>query len=146
MVVAGGFKSAQRARQSLKIILLIMLFIGLFWFIDFGAVMQVLSQAETILVLTGLALIFPAEFLNAIQLRILAKRQNINHNVWQLFAINLSIKFYLLFLPGAIVGSGICWYKLSQPGGKHARPWQPWHLTAYLKLSSWLCWVWGSGL
>ena len=116
----GDSKSAQRARQSLKIILLIVLFIGLFWFIDFGAVMQVLSQAETILVLTGLALIFPAEFLNAIQLRILAKRQNINHNVWQLFAINLSIKFYLLFLPGAIVGSGIRWYKLSQPGGKHA--------------------------
>ena len=61
-LLRGDTKSAQRARQSLKIILLIVLFIGLFWFIDFGAVMQVLSQAETILVLTGLALIFLAEF------------------------------------------------------------------------------------
>jgi len=116
----GDSKSARRARQSIKILLVVVLFIGLFWFIDFRAVMRVLSQAETVLVLTGLALIFPAEFLNAIQLRILAKRQNINHSVWQLFVINLSIKFYLLFLPGAIVGSGIRWYKLSHPGGKHA--------------------------
>lgn len=116
----GETKSAHRAKQTLKLTLLLVLFAGLFWFIDFRSVLQVLSQAEVGLVAAGLLIVFPAEFLNAMQLWYLTKRQNIPHNVWRLFTINLGIKFYLLFLPGAIVGSGLRWYKLSQPGGRRA--------------------------
>lgn len=112
--------TAHQARQILKISILVLLFIGLFWFVDFREVLGVLSQADPLLLIIGLLLVFPAEFLNAVQLKFLVRRQNIQFNVFQLFAINLSIKFYLLFLPGAIVGSGIRWYKLSQPQGKRA--------------------------
>jgi uncharacterized protein (TIRG00374 family) len=112
--------TAHQARQILKATILIILFVGLFWFVDFREVLGVLSQADPLLVVIGLLLVFPAEFLNAVQLKFLVRRQNIQFNVFQLYAINLSIKFYLLFLPGALVGSGIRWYKLSQPEGKRA--------------------------
>ena len=112
--------TANQIRQLLKISVLIILFIGLFWFVDFRAVVGVIARADPILLVIGLLLVFPAEFLNAVQLKFLVRRQNIHFKVFQLFAINLSIKFYLLFLPGAIVGSGIRWYKLSQPEGKRA--------------------------
>jgi uncharacterized protein (TIRG00374 family) len=35
---------------------------------------------------------------------------------FELFKVNLSVKFYLLFLPGAIVGSGIRWAKVTSEG------------------------------
>jgi uncharacterized protein (TIRG00374 family) len=113
-------KTALQIRQILKILFIALLFLGLFWFVDFKAVLGVLTRADPWLVVIGLLLVFPAEFLNAVQLKFLVRRQKILFNVFQLYAINLSIKFYLLFLPGAIVGSGIRWYKLSQPQGKRA--------------------------
>jgi uncharacterized protein (TIRG00374 family) len=61
---------------------------------------------------------FVINILRSVQLALLAWKQNIPLSLWRLIVIDLNIKFYLLFMPGDLVGSGIRWYRLSQPNGK----------------------------
>ncbi len=112
--------SARRARWVLKIVLVLLLLIALFWVVDFGEVIHALATADPLFLIIGFALTFLRVFLSAVQLMILVRKQGINLGVGQIIYINLSVKFYLLFLPGDLVGSGIRWYKLSQPSGKRA--------------------------
>ncbi len=112
--------SARRARWVLKIVLVLLLLIALFWVVDFREVIHALATADPLFLIIGFALTFLRVFLSAVQLMILVRKQGINLGVGQIIYINLSVKFYLLFLPGDLVGSGIRWYKLSQPSGKRA--------------------------
>jgi len=112
--------SARRTRWVLKIALVFLLLIALFWVVDFWEVIHALATADPLFLIIGFALTFLRVYLTAVQLMILVRKQGINLGVDQIIYINLSVKFYLLFLPGDLVGSGIRWYKLSQPSGKRA--------------------------
>jgi len=112
--------SARRARWVLKIVLVLLLLVALFWVIDFGEVIHTLTTADPLFLLIGIALTFLRVYVTAVQLLILVRKQGINLGVGQIIFINLSVKFYQLFLPGDLIGSGIRWYKLSQPSGKRA--------------------------
>jgi uncharacterized protein (TIRG00374 family) len=52
-------------------------------------------------------------------LGLLTRKQGLAISYNRLFAVNLMVKFYMLFLPGAMIGSGIRWAKIS-PSGKSA--------------------------
>ncbi|MBN1147696.1 MAG: flippase-like domain-containing protein [Anaerolineales bacterium] len=118
-LVKGATPAAQRTRLLLKILFFVILFSLLFWIVPIEKVLRALLEADPKYLLLGLFLGFLVTYLRTIQLAILAWKQGIKLSINKLLAINLSIKFYMLFTPGEFVGSGLRWYKLAQPEGKH---------------------------
>ncbi len=112
--------SARLARQRVKIVFLVFLFVALFWLIPFNRVVQAILGASLPLLLLGLLIQIPSTFLNALQLKLLIQKQGITLGILQVWMINLAIKFYTLFMQGTLAASGIRWYKLSQKDNKPA--------------------------
>ena len=111
--------SKRRVVQTFKFFILICLFIGLFWIIPIADVFQIIKSANSFLLVIGIALGLPKIYINSVMLGILIKKQSMSISYNRLFAVNLMVKFYMLFLPGAMIGSGIRWAKIS-PSGKSA--------------------------
>jgi uncharacterized protein (TIRG00374 family) len=111
---------ARRTRAFVKLALLIGLFVALFWVIPVEQVIQALLNADPGLLATGMALGFLSTALTAVEMKPLTKNQGIEHGVLSILAINLAVKFYSQFMPTSLVGSGLRWYRLSQPGRKIA--------------------------
>lgn len=116
----GTTLTARRVRRAIKIFFLIALFIVLFWIVPIRDVIYALLNADPLYIFLGLILVFPVVFLGAVQLKLLIRRLGISLSVLQILGINLTIKFYMLFMPNAFVGSGLRWYKFSKPDGKTA--------------------------
>ena len=116
----GTTPGAQRARQWSKILFLLALFMGLFWVVPFEQVIAAILKADVRFFLIGLLFSFVSTLLNAAELIPLLRKQAIQHRIDQVLVINLAVKFYSLFMPSSIVGSGLRWYRLSQPNGKTA--------------------------
>lgn len=112
--------TAQRARQATKAIIIIALFVVLFWIVPIQDVLTALITAEPVYLLAGLLLSLPVSYLTAVELAILVRKQGITHGIGKVFVINMAVKFYTLVTPGTIVGSGVRWYRLAQPGNKVA--------------------------
>lgn len=112
--------AAQRARKTVKLLVLLALLIALFWIVPFGDAIQALLVADPGLTMVGVFLGLIAAFLTAVEMTPLTRHQGIPHSVSEIFGINLAIKFYSQFSPTTLVGSGIRWYRLAQPGGKTA--------------------------
>ncbi len=86
----------------------------LFYLIPFGSVIEVLSKAEPIPVLGGVALMCVMQLAIADRLRRLCDAHGHNWSTWQILQINLATRFYGLFLPGGnFTGIAIRFYKLS---------------------------------
>jgi uncharacterized protein (TIRG00374 family) len=111
---------AQRARSVVKLAFVISLFVILFWLVPIEQVLQALLNADPTLLVVGMLFGFISTALTAVEMRPLAKNQGLQHGVLSILAINLAVKFYNQFLPTSLVGSGIRWYRLSQPGNKIA--------------------------
>lgn len=109
---------AKRVRQIFRFGLVLVLFFILYWFIDFNEILEVLSSANLYYVVAGYLVYVISIYLTALQFQLLAKQEDINLTLNQIVAINLSIMFYLIFLPGTFLGSGLRWYKVSQAQGK----------------------------
>jgi uncharacterized protein (TIRG00374 family) len=109
----------RRVVQAIKFGILICLFIGLFWIVPIADVLQVIKSANPALLLVGIALGLPKVYLNSVMLGLLTQKQGLRISYNRLFAVNMMVKFYMLFLPGAMIGSGIRWAKIS-PSGKSA--------------------------
>jgi len=116
----GVTPAAKRIRRAIKIMFLIALFIVFFYIVPVRDVYNALINADPLYVGFGLILAFPVMFLGAVQLKLLIRRLHISLNVFQIWAINLAIKFYMIFMPNAFVGSGLRWYRFAQPDGKPA--------------------------
>jgi uncharacterized protein (TIRG00374 family) len=116
----GTTTTGRRIRRLIKILFFIILFVALFWVVPIKEVFYALLSADPLYVLIGWLLVFPVVYLGAVQLKILTRKSGIELSVFQLLAVNLSIKFYMLFVPNAFVGSGMRWYKLSKPAGQTA--------------------------
>jgi hypothetical protein len=112
--------TAQRTRSAVKLAIVIGLFVILFWIVPIEQVLQALLSADPRLLVVGMILGFVSTVLTAVEIRPLAKNQGLQHGVLSILAINLAVKFYNQFLPTSLVGSGIRWYRLSQPGNKVA--------------------------
>ena len=111
--------SKRRVVQGLKFIFILCLFAGLFWIIPLADVLQVIKSANSFLLVIGITLGLPNIYLNSARLGMLTRKQGLAITINRLFIVNLMVKFYLLFLPGTLVGSGIRWAKIS-PSGKSA--------------------------
>lgn len=103
----------QKAFHYLKISLVVLLFLALFFVIPVGDVLHVLKAADLRYFAAGVVLGLIHIYLKSISLGFLTRTQGMTVSVHRLFFINLIVKFYLLFLPGAVLGSGIRWGKIT---------------------------------
>jgi uncharacterized protein (TIRG00374 family) len=117
---ASKTPGAQRARRLVKLLVLLVLFAAIFWMVPLKDVVQAIRAADPALLAVGMGLGFVSMFLSAVELEPLTRNQGIRHNFGRILLINLSVKFYTQFMPTTLVGSGIRWYRLAQPGGKVA--------------------------
>jgi len=116
----GSTPDAMRARRTIKILLLLALFVGLFWIVPVKDVLSALASTNLEYLAIGLFFVLISFSLTAVEMMPLIRQQGIMHSISKVFAINLAAKFYSLFAPGTIVAGGIKWYRLAQPGGKTA--------------------------
>lgn len=112
---------ARRTRSAVKLAIVIGLFVILFWIVPIQQVIQALLSADPALLVAGMVLGLVSTALTAVEMRPLVKNQGLQHGVISILAINLAVKFYSQFMPTSLVGSGIRWYRLSQPGNKVAQ-------------------------
>lgn len=111
---------AQAARRTAKLLFLVALFAGIFWMIPIQDVIGAMLAADPALLAAGMGLGLVSMFLSALEMEPLTRNQGIRHSFGRILLINLSVKFYTQFMPTTLVGSGIRWYRLAQPGGKVA--------------------------
>lgn len=109
----------QRARRLLKILVLLGLFLALFWIVPMDKVIRALFAVDLKLFFLGVSLGLLAVLLTAIQMKPLLDNQKIQRSIGQIFAVNLAVKFYLLFTPTTIIASGVRLYRFSNPEGKY---------------------------
>lgn len=117
---SGSTSAGQNARRIIKIIFLLFLFVILFRVVPVNEVITALAAADVSYLIPGMLLAYITSILGALQLKLLIRKSGINLNVLQILEINLLISFYLIFLPGTLVGGGMRWYKFSKAGGKAA--------------------------
>lgn len=119
-LITGKTTEAQKARRAAKLLVLVVLFVGIFWVIPIQDVIRAILAANPVLLAAGMSLGFVSMLLTAVEMEPLTRNQGIQHNIWRILQINLSVKFYIQFMPSTLVGSSIRWYRLAQPGGKVA--------------------------
>lgn len=108
----------QRIRGLIKMLVLVGLLFALFWIVPVNRVIQALLTVDMPLFILGIGLGLLAVFLTSLQMKLLLHNQQIQRGVGQIFAVNLAVKFYLLFTPTTLIASGVRWYRFSRPEGK----------------------------
>ena len=103
---------------ALKIILSGILLFYLFSIIPFSEILSSIKSAEIILVLIGIILATPINYLSALETQYLTKIQGMTLSVFEILKIHLVTNFYGLFLPGILSGGAVKWYKFSKHGNK----------------------------
>lgn len=111
---------ARRLRRAAQWLVILALFASLFWVIPIQDVIHAILTADPLYFALGLLLTLLSTCLTALEMKPLVQKQGLRHSVWQILEINLAVKFYTQFMPTSLVGSGVRWYRLSQPGGKVA--------------------------
>jgi len=111
------FKS--KSFKTFQIIILLGLLVYLGWTIPLDQVLSVIQTINPLLLAAGVLVGLMKTFIRAGRLSYLTHILGLKISVWKMFRINLGVKFYLLFLPAAMIGSGIRWVKVS-PQGKSA--------------------------
>jgi uncharacterized protein (TIRG00374 family) len=111
---------ARRLRWMVQLLFILALFASLFWVIPIQKVVRAILNANPLYFLVGLGLTFISTSLTAVQMKPLIQKQKLPHSTLEILEINLAVKFYSQFMPSSLVGSGVRWYRLAQPGGKVA--------------------------
>jgi uncharacterized protein (TIRG00374 family) len=101
-----------------KIILSGILLTYLFTIIPLPEILHSIKSAEIILVLIGLALFVPINYLSALETQYLTRVQGISLSVFEILKIHIATDFYGFFLPGTLSGGAVKWFKLSKHGKK----------------------------
>lgn len=118
----------------------------IFTFIPFSDVILALSAAKGSYVGPAFAVMVLERFVATLLMQILTNRVGMSLLVIGIWEINTIALFYGMFLPGALAGGAVRWYKLSQPekSGRKLLLRSP--LIDWLTRSHFSSWVWSSGL
>ena len=106
----GKFKKVAKGFLSIGMLA------AFFFYIPLRDIYNTVQSVDAKLFLGSFFLGFPALYLGAVKLWFLARKQGISLFIYQIYKINLIVKFYSFFSPVSIVGSGLKWYKLSSQG------------------------------
>lgn len=105
--------------NSLKLLLILVLLAGFFYYIPLPKILGVFTTVNPWPLLWTLAISMVAIYITSIELWVLTHKQGIPLSVFQLFLLNLSIRFYSFFSPISSLGTLMRWQRLST-GGKGA--------------------------
>ena len=92
--------------------------VAVFWLVPLPGITAVLQTITPSMLLWAFLCWGLQHYLTALRLRLLATRQQIVLTTPQVLAINLTVSFYQLFLPGTVAGAGLRWYRMTQAGGE----------------------------
>ncbi len=92
--------------------------VAVFWLVPLPGITAVLQTITPSMLLWAFLCWGLQHYLTALRLRLLATRQQITLTTPQVLAINLTVSFYQLFLPGTVAGAGLRWYRMTQAGGE----------------------------
>lgn len=106
----------QKIVQFVKFLIIFSFFASLFYIIPFSSVLEVIKSSNPSLLFIGIILGLPNVYIKSIRLGLLTQKQGLPLSFNKLFVVNLIVKFYLLFLPGALIGSGIRWARIKSVG------------------------------
>lgn len=102
--------------NSLKLILILALLAGFFYYIPLSKILDVIKTVNLPPLLWTLAVSMVAIYVASIELWVLTRKQGIAISVPKLFVLNLSIRFYSFFSPISTVGALLRWQRLAIDG------------------------------
>lgn len=102
--------------NSLKLILILALLAGFFYYIPLSNILNVLKTVSLPPLFWTLVLGILAIYGASIKLWVLTRKQGIDIPVHKLFVLNLTIRFYSFFSPVSSVGSLLRWQRLAIDG------------------------------
>jgi uncharacterized protein (TIRG00374 family) len=105
--------------KYVRIPLILLMAGAFFYFVPLEEVFAALVQTNPWYFLMAVLVTYPALYLMSLRLWILTRKLEIRLTSLELFRINLGIRFYSIFSPASVLGSGLRWYRLSA-GQKHA--------------------------
>ena len=105
-----------KLKKAVKTLFSIGILVAFFFYIPIRDIYATLQSVDAQLFWRSFLLGFPVLYLGAVQLWFLARKQGVNLFIYQVYKINLIVKFYSFFSPVSIIGSGVKWYKLSSSG------------------------------
>jgi uncharacterized protein (TIRG00374 family) len=105
--------------NGLKLLLILALLAGFFYYIPLSKILGALKTVNLIPLIGTLVISVVAIYITSIELWVLTNKQGIPFSVFQLFLLNLSIRFYSFFSPVSSLGTLLRWQRLSS-GGKGA--------------------------
>lgn len=112
----GRWKTGLRRWRGL--VVLVLWVVAVFWLMPVGGITAVLQTISLPMLLWALLAWGLQQYLTALRLRLLATGQAIALTTFQVLAINLTVSFYQLFVPGTVAGVGLRWYWMTQAGGE----------------------------
>ncbi len=115
----GKFVDKKKWWNGLKLLLILALLAGFFYYIPLPKILDALTTVNPWPLLWTLVISMAAIYITSIELWVLTHKQGIPLSVFQLFLLNLSIRFYSFFSPISSLGTLMRWQRLST-GGKGA--------------------------
>jgi glycosyltransferase 2 family protein len=103
---------------AFKLIITSLLLTYIFFKIPFNKIIITLSSVNPILFFSSVFLVLIVLFLSCEQTKYLTKIQKIFISYSELVKIYFTTAFYSLFLPGAVSGGAVKWYKFAKYGSK----------------------------
>lgn len=100
------------------LVVVVLFAVAVFWLVPLPGITAVFQTITPDMLLWAFLCWALQHYLTALRLRLLATRQQIALTTPQILAINLTVSFYQLFLPGTVAGAGLRWYRMTQAGGE----------------------------
>ncbi len=110
------FFTRKSTLSGLKLILILALLAGFFYYIPLSRILDVIKTASLMPLLWTLAISVLSIYVSSLQLWVLTRKQGIAISVQKLFVLNLSVRFYSFFSPLSTVGSLLRWQRLAVDG------------------------------
>jgi len=102
--------------SSLKLILILAMLAGFFYYIPLSRILGVMKTADLIPLLWTLAISMAAIYVASFQLWVLVRKQGIAISIQKLFVLNLGVRFYSFISPLSTIGSLLRWQRLAVDG------------------------------
>jgi len=99
--------------RALNLALILLLFGGLFYYVNFPEILTILRTASLLPLLLAVLAGLLAGYVSSIELWILARKQGLTFSINDLFFLNLSARFYSFFSPLSSIGTFVRWQRLS---------------------------------
>lgn len=104
----------KKKRKWISAVLLMVLFLVLAFTLDWAEIWAVLKTVDPILIAISFSLFLPYHWLTAKSFKIVTDQHDFGLSIRRIMWVNLTILFYVITLPAALVGSGMRLYRFAK--------------------------------